>query len=206
MKKSYGMALGVGAFMLVLCLFAGNTLGFCVVMALIGSIAGFFFPLWQASRKKQRESRMIAMDMTEYLTSVSLLLTAGVSLWDALKRSLSGKDVRRPLYRELSGVFEQYEQRYTGDPVSAFQRMSEKLCIPAVSTFVCALVQNYRKGNQELAALFMELAGRSRTQRRDIATKLADEATTLLLIPGALALLAMVLVLLAPALIQLIQI
>ena len=148
---------------------------------------------------------MITMDMAEYLTCVSLLLTAGVSLWDALKRSLSEKDVRRPLYRELSGAFEQYEQGYVGDPVSAFQRMSERLCIPAISTFVCALVQNYKKGNQELAALFMELAVRSRTQRRDLATKLADEATTLLLIPGAMALISMILVLLAPALIQLIQ-
>ena len=205
MKKSYGMALGTGGFVLLLCLCAGNSLLFCVGMALAGSVAGFLLPLWQASRKKQRESRMITMDMAEYLTCVSLLLTAGVSLWDALRRSLSGKDVRRPLYRELSGAFEQYEQGYSGDPVSAFQRMSEKLCIPAVSTFVCALVQNYKKGNQELATLFMELAVRSRTQRRDLATKLADEATTLLLLPGAMALIAMILVLLAPALIQLIQ-
>ncbi len=206
MRKSYGTAMAAGGCMLILCLIGRNSIGFCVGMTIVGGTAGFLFPLWQASRKKRKESRLITMDMAEYLTAVSLLLTAGIPLWDALRRGLSGQDLRRPLYREIAGAFEQYEQGHISDPVGAFQRMSERIRIPVVSTFVCALVQNYKKGNNELAGLFMELAVRSRIQRRDLATKLADEATTLLLIPGAMALIAMILVLLAPAMIQLIQI
>lgn len=206
MRKSYKSAILAGGALLLLSILGRNSVFFCVGMTLAGSVLGFLFPLWQQGRKKRKESRMMTMDMAEYLTAVSLLLSAGISLWDALKRGLLGKDVRRPLYRELAHVFEQYEQGRVSDPVSAFQRMSERLCIPVISTFVCALVQNYKKGNNELAGLFMELAVRSRTQRRDLATKLADEATTLLLLPGAMALIAMILVLLAPAVLQLIQI
>ena len=206
MKKSYRMAAFVGGFTLVLCFIGGNSWIFSVCMALVGGIAGFLLPLWQTSRRKRKENRMITLDMAEYLTAVSLLLSAGISLWDAMRRGLLGRDLKRPLYREISGAFEQYAQGRVSDPVSAFQRMSEALCVPAISTFVCALVQNYKKGNHELAALFMELAVRSRSQRRDLATKMADEATTLLLLPGAMALIAMILVLLAPALLQLIQI
>lgn len=206
MGKSYKSTIVVGGALLLLSILGGNSVPFCVGLTLAGCILGFLLPLWQQAKKKRKESRMITMDMAEYLTAVSLLLSAGISLWDALKRGLLGKDLRRPLYREMTSVFEQYEQGRVSDPVSAFQRMSDRLCIPAISTFVCALVQNYKKGNNELADLFMELAVGSRTQRRDLATKLADEATTLLLLPGAMALIAMILVLLAPAVLQLIQI
>ena len=206
MRKSYGTAALVGGCMLTICLLGGNSVAFCIGMTIVGGVAGFVFPLWQASKVKRKESRMITMDMAEYLTAVSLLLTAGIPLWEALHRGLVGRDPKRPLYRELGRAFEQYEQDRLSDPVGVFQGMSERLQIPAVSTFVCALVQNYKKGNNELAVLFMDLAVQSRTQRRDLAGKLADEATTLLLLPGAMALIAMVLVLLAPAMIQLIQI
>ncbi len=202
-KQIRGATIGAGT-LLLLSFLGGNRWYLCLILAVVGGVGGFVLPLWFTYRNRRKEIRMITMDMADYLTSVSLLMTAGLTLWDAMRRSLWGCDLKRPLYREISGAFEAYEQGNTVDQLAAFQTMSEACQIPIMSTFVCALVQNYKKGNGELAALFMELSGTCRRERQALAGKLADEATTLLLIPSTIALIVMVVVLAAPAMLQLI--
>lgn len=203
-RQYQGACLGA-VLLFALSVFGGNSWIFCLLMATGGGLSGFFLPFLWALRVRKKETRMITMDMADYLTSVSLLMTAGLTLWDALRRGLWGCNLRRPLFREISVAFDAYDQGNTLDQVEAFEEMAMRCRIPVVSTFVCALVQNYKKGSGEIAPLFMELAGTCRNERRTLASKLADEATTLLLIPSTLALIVMVLVLTAPAILQLIQ-
>ena len=60
-----------------------------------------------------------------------------------------------------------------------------------------------RKGSGEISNLFTTQAQLYRNERRRIAGKLADEAATLLLIPSTLVLLALIVMLLAPAIMEL---
>lgn len=198
---------GLGTlFLFVLSYAAGNRWLFCVFMGLLGCICGCLLPIVLERRRKKQMTRMITMDMAAYLTSVSLLMTAGLTLWGALRRALEGIDCKRPLFREISAAFDAYDHGNTLDQVEAFETMSARLSIPAMSTFVCALVQNYKKGSDEVATLFMELAGRCRDERRTLAGKMADEATTLLLLPAVIALVVMVMILVTPAILQLMEI
>ena len=194
----------LGLFGLSLC--GGNSLRFAVLLALVGGILGALLPRILVERKRKKVIRMITMDMADYLTSVSLLMTAGLTLWEALRRSLEGNDRKRPLFREIHAAFESYDNGNTVDPVEAFEQMAAKLSIPAISTFVCALVQNHKKGNDEIAALFMDLSVQCRNERRMLAVKLSDEATTLLLLPATISLIVMMIVLIAPAILQLVEI
>ncbi len=197
----------VGAFSLFgLTLFAGNSWKFAIFLALVGCCVGLLIPRVIEGRRRKKMIQMVTMDMADYLTSVSLLLTAGLTLWDALRRSLEGNNLKRPLFQEISNAFEAYDHGNTMDQVEAFELMATKLGIPAVSTFVCALVQNHKKGSDEVAALLMDLSVQCRTERRMLAVKLSDEATTLLLIPATISLIVMILVLIAPAILQLIQV
>ncbi len=209
MKKRIGRGLSavagaVGLFSVAL--FAGNSLRFSVLLALAGGIIAVIIPRMMAGRRRKKLIRMITMDMADYLTSVSLLLTAGLTLWEALRRSLEGNDLKRPLFREISEAFDAYAGGNTLDQVEAFEMMAAKLSVPAISTFVCALVQNHKKGSDEIAALLMDLSVQCRNERRMLAVKLSDEATTLLLIPATISLIVMMLVLIAPAILQLVQI
>ena len=198
---------GAGAFTLLsLSLIAGHSLKFTVLAACGGGTVGFFLPRMMVARKRKRIIRMITMDLADYLTSVSLLLTAGLTLWEALRRSLAGNDLSRPLFGEISDAFDAYDRGNTLDQVEAFEKMAARLSVPAISTFVCALVQNHKKGNDEVAALLMDLSVQCRNERRMLAVKLSDEATTLLLIPATISLIVMMLVLIAPAILQLIQV
>ncbi len=198
---------GLGALLLLgLSFIAGNHWTFGILMGLLGCVCGFLLPLLLERRRKKQMTRMITMDMADYLTSVSLLMTAGLTIWEALRRALEGGDCKRPLFREISTAFDAYDHGNTLDQAEAFELMSARLSIPTMSTFVCALVQNYKKGSDEVATLFMELAGRCRDERRALASKMADEATTLLLLPAVIALIVMVIILVTPAILQLMEI
>jgi Flp pilus assembly protein TadB len=200
----YALVGALGLFCLSLC--GGNSLKFAIFLALMGGSLGLLLPRIMAERQRKKIARMITMDMADYLTSVSLLMTAGLTLWEALRRSLEGNDLNRPLFHEIASAFESYDNGNTVDPVEAFEQMAADLSIPAISTFVCALVQNHKKGSQEIAGLFMDLSVQCRNERRMLAVKLSDEATTLLLLPATISLIVMMLVLIAPAILQLVQI
>ena len=206
-KHSSWLYGGMGALSLLgLSLVAGNSFRFAVLAACMGGCVGFFLPRMIVARKRKRVLRMITMDLADYLTSVSLLLAAGLTLWEALRRSLAGNDLKRPLFGEIAGAFDAYDRGNTLDQVEAFEKMAVRLSAPAISTFVCALVQNHKKGSDEVAALLMDLSVQCRNERRMLAVKLSDEATTLLLIPATISLIVMMLVLIAPAILQLLQV
>jgi len=71
-----------------------------------------------------------------------------------------------------------------------------------VSTFVSLVVQNSRKGTAELADLLRLQAVNARNERRMVAKQLSDEAATLMLIPSALILAAVLVIVAAPAVIR----
>lgn len=184
----------------------GNNVRECVIFGLFGAFASPMAYFLVLRNKAQKDRRMIDMDMADYLTSTALLLSSGLNLWDAMQRGMSGCDLKRPLYREIRRAFGLCESGMVRDRVTAFEMVGASLNVPSVSTLVCAIAQNYKKGSGELAELFMNIASDCRRERRDIAGKMADEASTLLLIPSVLVLIAMILMLAGPAVLELMKI
>ncbi len=183
--------------------FSGNGIAFSIICAAAGFFAGIAaYPLAE-KRKKKKESKMFDIDMADYMINVSLLLDAGLTVWDAMRRACGGNDISRPLYRELNKALESLDSGKTDDPVSALEKMAAECEVPSVSILCGMVIQNHRKGSVELARMFRELSVSARNNRKLICMKLADEATTLLLIPSVLALIALLVILIAPAVMML---
>ena len=154
----------------------------------------------------QHEMDMYEIDMADYLTGVALLLYAGLNLWDSMRRALQGSDIRRPLYRDLGLMFDGIDNGKYDSPVDAVEQLATERGSPAMSMLAGAVVQNYKKGAGEIAALFQELSVTARSNRKYLCMKLADEATTLLLLPSAIVLIALIALLLTPAMLTLFSI
>ena len=182
---------------------AGNSVVFSICCAAICALVCAFLPAYNERRRKKKELRLYEMDMADYLTGVSLLLSSGLTIWDSLRRALSGTDMKKPLYRDIGRLFDGIDSGRFGDPVEAFEQLASECGSPAVSTLTAAIVQNYKKGSGEIAELLRELSLTARNNRKYLCMKLADEATTLLLIPSTVILIALIILLVAPAVITL---
>ncbi|MBO4326539.1 MAG: hypothetical protein J5950_04645 [Clostridia bacterium] len=182
---------------------AGNSTAFTAVCALAAGTAGLFLPPALIRRKHKKDLKLYEIDMADYLIGVSLLLSSGLTLWDSLRRGLYGMNLKKPLYRDLSKLFDGIDMGKYESPVEAFEEFAAWCGSPAVSTLTAVIVQNYKKGSGEVAALLSELSVTARNNRKYICMKLADEATTLLIIPSAMILIALVALLLTPAIVTL---
>ena len=212
-KKKKGYADRKGILMLIagfaaglaLSLAAGNSFVFSVCCAMAFAAVFRYIPVFAEKRKKKRELKMYEIDMADYLIGVSLLMSSGMTVWESLRRALAGADLSKPLYRDIDLLFEGIDAGKYGDPVEAFEELASECGSPAVSTLTAAIVQNYKKGSGEIAALLRDLSLTARNNRKYICMKLADEATTLLLIPSTLILIALIVLLVAPAVMTLME-
>ena len=202
-KKKIFFSLAGGMLGMLLGISGKNTVPVIIVLSVFAAITGVFVPDITDKVKKSREAKMYDIDMADYLTNVSMLLASGLTLWDAMRRSIEGADIRRPLYRELNKAFERMDKGIVTDPVTAFEQMAAEINAPTVSMLSGIVSQNYRKGSGEVAVLMQDYAVTSRANRRNVCIKLADEATTLLLIPSTLILTALIVLLVAPAILTL---
>jgi Flp pilus assembly protein TadB len=198
-KKSIFMTITGFAAGFALSLAAGNSVLFSVCCAIAFAAVFRFLPVFAEKRKKKKELKLYEIDMADYLIGVSLLMSSGMTVWESLRRALAGADLGRPLYRDIEMLFEGIDAGKYGDPVEAFEELASECGSPAVSTLTAAIVQNYKKGSGEIAALLRDLSLTARNNRKYICMKLADEATTLLLIPSTLILVALIVLLVAPA-------
>jgi len=203
-RKNKILCLLAGVLAGVLLGFAGrNTAIVTILISIVLGVFGFFLPDISTRIKRNKESRMYDIDMADYLTNVAMLLTSGLTLWESLKRGTDGTDIKRPLYRELHKAFEKLDKGVVTDPVTAFEQMAAEVGVPSVSMLAGVVAQNYRKGAGEVAMLMQDFAVSSRANRKNVCMKLADEATTLLLIPSTMLLIALIALLVTPAILTL---
>ena len=198
------MAAGLcGAFTAAL---SGNTLLFSALCGLGCAALGFIMYYLAQKRRHKKEADMYEIDMADYLTGVALLLSSGLNLWDSMRRAVNGGDLKRPLYRDLSLMFDGIDNGKYDSPVNAIEQLANEHGSPAISMLAGVVVQNYKKGAGEIAELFMDLSVTARNNRKYLCMKLADEASTLLLIPSGIVLVALIALLLTPAVLTLLSI
>ncbi len=175
------------------------------VLLIMSAVAFFEYRIFDKAKKKRRKMRFELSDITE---RAAILLEAGVPLWNAFAILAENADEAKPLELELKRTVASFvtESGYYYEPERAFQEMAGRCGDSAVSTFVSLVIQNSRKGGGELASLLRLQAVNQRTERRAIAKQLADEASTLMVIPSVMVLAAIMAIVAAPAVIQFLKI
>lgn len=153
--------------------------------------------------QKMRDLQIsIKLDIPNFLDVTALLLEAGQPLWYAVRTAGEMGDsqlccrISRSL--RLGGNMET-----SRNPEILLEQFAAELRMPEITSVVAAIVQNSRKGEKELAGVLRMQSRICRQERRDIAEELGNRASNIMLIPSGMVFIAILIMLIAPAIIQL---
>lgn len=205
-KRLFALALPIAGGIFIVLFLCGVKLlsAFVTAVLITGGVVGFSEYSSYDGRKKMK--RTMRFELSEITERIAILLEAGVPIWNAFVILAETAEDRRPLEKEIKDTVYSFvnESGYYYEPESALSNMADRVNDSTISTFVSLIVQNSRKGSGELVSLLRMQAVNQRTERRAIAKQLADEASTLMVIPSAIVLAAIMVLVAAPAIIELI--
>ncbi|MDD6035294.1 MAG: type II secretion system F family protein [Lachnospiraceae bacterium] len=177
----------VGFATVAVALFFGVGLGYAV-------IAG-------VSQKIAKRHLSIAYDLPDFTNKVLILSGAGLSIRAAIVKISNDLPKDTPFYQELKKSVFLMEN---GETV---ERAMDILCIkcnmPEVRRMVSVMVQNMNRGGTDVLVALKEIGKELWNERRAVAKRVAEQAGTKLLFPMMLMLLAVILIVAAPAVMSL---
>ncbi len=149
--------------------------------------------------KKRRQS--IQLDFPDFVNKLTLLINAGMTISRAWEKAVVDTQKQTPLYVELGAAIAEIK---SGVPeYKAFEEFAQRCRIPLITRFVSVVLQNMRKGNDELVPVLRLFASECWELRKATAKKFGEEASTKLLFPMMLMLLAILLIVGMPAVLAL---
>ena len=89
------------------------------------------------------------------------------------------------------------------NPEVLLSKLAEELKVAEISSAVSVIVQNSRKGEKEVASVLRIQSNMCRQERRDLAQEIGNRASNLLLLPSGMVFIAVLLMLIAPAIMEL---
>lgn len=191
----------VSVFLLPLMITYGSSVLFSVLIEIV-LIACFTFLPESVIKNRIKVLRLsFGIDMPDFLENMALLLDAGQNLWEAIERAAIANEDDNSLYGEIYRTIKEIKGRGGSekDPCEAFSEMAKRCSSSQVSSFVSLIVQNSRKGSSELVEIIRIQSAICRNERKNMAKKLGEEATTLMLIPSTILFIAILIMLLTPA-------
>ncbi|MFD1957348.1 type II secretion system F family protein [Paenibacillus thailandensis] len=167
-------------------------MGFVVAMVLA------LRPFLEANRQVERRKQDILLELPEAISKLLLLVSAGETTLQAMARCLEGKDAdRHPLYKEWRTAVRSLE---TGDSFStALERFNRSCAVQEVSIFTTVLLLNYRRGGEHFTLALRELSYTLWEKRKAVARSRGEEASSKLVFPLVGILLALMVLVAAPA-------
>ena len=181
---------------LLFCIFAKmgpESIIFCFAFA-----ASVFYlmdgDLYKRAKKRRDE---IKRDFPVFVNKLVLLINAGMTITESWEKSAIEGRKDSPLYTEL--LISLYDIR-SGLPESkAYENFAKRCRVAEITRFVSLIIQNIKKGNDELVPLLRLFANECWDMRKNVARKYAEEASTKLVFPMMLMFIAILLIVTTPA-------
>lgn len=151
----------------------------------------------QIDRKIQDRALLIKMDFPDFLNKLILLVNAGMTVSKAMEKITYENKKLSPLYMELELTMAEMSAGVS--EYQAYENFAERCGIPEISKYVSILLQNLRKGNAELVSILRIQAKECWEMRKNAAKKLGEEASTKLLLPLMIMMLAIIIIVGLPA-------
>lgn len=149
------------------------------VVYILAPVLGFFFPdVWLADTRKKRELAVVRA-MPVYLDFITMCVEAGLNLTGALGQAME-KAPSGPLKNEFGIVLR--DLRAGVSRADALKRMSDRLQIPEVTSFISSMIQAEKMGASLVTVLRVQSEQR-RNERFQRAEKMAMEAPVKLIAP-----------------------
>lgn len=183
---------------------SGSSLFFCIMYYIFFNAFGWGLYDFQIMKKAKDRKVKMRLELAAILDRMAVLLDAGVTLWNSVVLVCEDSGSGGAFEEELKLTVGRFSgsSGYYFAPEAAFEEMAARCADATVSTFVSLVVQNSRKGTEELAELLRIQAVNARNERRMLAKQLAEEASTLMILPSVMVLAAIMVLAATPAIIQ----
>ncbi len=199
----------IGAGFAILCFpvgrIAGNSWIQCVFLFVLVLALLLILPDWLLQKKVGWKRYGLEMELPDFLDRTAMLLSAGLSLPAALDRASALPGEGCPLSQEVSRAMQTVAlgRGIASGLEQALTELSARCRSPAVSLAASYFIQNMQKGSEELAEHLRQQAMHYRGERKHLARKQGEEASALLLLPTTMIFAVILLMLVAPAIMQL---
>ena len=169
---------------------------------LFGPVIAVLLYYWtdqEINRKLAARKRQMLIDLPGFVNTLTLLISAGLPLTEAISKSFRANKEDRPLYRELARML---AEARAGKPLAqAYEDLAQRCKVPEITRFVSILLQNLNRGNADLVLVLRGLAQEAWDKRKEIARKQGEEASSKLVFPMVMVFVAITIIVLAPAVI-----
>ncbi len=145
--------------------------------------------------KKRRTS--MQLDFPDFLNKLTLLINAGMTVSRAWEKIVTGNKKDSILYEELNIAVA--DIRAGKSEMAAYEDFAKRCRIPEITKFVSVILQNIRKGNKEMVSILRLQASECWEMRKRTAMRLGEEASTKMLFPMMIMFLAILIIVIAPA-------
>lgn len=171
---------------------------FILVLAPVITVYGLNADLDKEIKLRRRQ---LSIDFCEFVSILVLLVNAGMNVFNAWERVALDKSRTGLFYEEMKGT---YLEVINGKPeVEAYEDFAQRCRIPEISKFLTILIQNIKKGNDEMTIALRQQVKEGWDLRKNLAKALGEEASTKLLLPMMLMFGGILLIVITPAILVL---
>lgn len=175
-----------------------------LVLGILAAFASAYAAKEQREKQLQKRKRNMLLSYPEFVSKLSLLLGAGMTIPGGLRKMNQMYQRRKQaggkeelVYEELNQMICEMENGI--GELRAYQRFSEKCDLQPYRKLVSLLVSGQRMGNCKLMEQLNEEADRVFLERKNAARKFGEEAGTKMLIPMMLMLFIVMAIVIIPA-------
>lgn len=171
------------------------------LFAAIAAVVVFYLPDRELNERVKRRNFYILYEFPDFLNKLVLLVNAGLTVQRAWEKIVSDRKHWTPLYEELNQTF--LEIRNGKPEAAAYEDFARRCRVKEITKLVATIMQNLRKGNNELVALLRLQANECWQLRKNMARKLGEEASTKLVLPLMIMMVGILIIVIIPAVLQL---
>lgn len=172
-----------------------------VIITLVFGILLGYMVIYSVEKKIEERHLSIAFDLPDFTNKVLILSGAGLSIRAAIVKISKDLPKETPFYQELKRCVFLMENGETVE--SAMDTLCLKCNTPAVRRMTSVLLQNMNRGGMDVLLVLKEIGNELWNERRATAKRVAEQAGTKLLFPMMLMLLAVIIIVAAPAVMSL---
>lgn len=173
---------------------------FMILLGLIAGIATYFLSDSLQEEQFKKRTKEIKYDFPEFLTQLVLLINAGLTIERAWGKILEHIDKNTVLATEMTKTYN--DMRSNKSISKCLNDLSRRCKVKEISKFTSIILQNINKGSSDMVFMLQQLSEECWIERKLAAKQKGEEASSKLLFPMMLMLLAVFAVVLVPAMMQ----
>jgi len=183
----------------LICMLEGSNYLMLILIPLSG-IGMFFLVDNDLDNQYKKRRFQLERDFPNFVSKLILLVNAGLNVRQAIERIVADSDKSVPLYKELHCVISDIKAGVLEH--EAYMDFSERCKIKQITNFVSIIQQNMKLGGNQMLFELKRMATECWEMRKNVAKQLGEKASSKLMLPLSIMFLAIVLICVAPVILE----